>query len=739
MLNFDEIRKWHRLFRRPNELFEIRILGDKTYSGYFYDVEQAITALQPYDNFNIYYSVNEVKQACASREQFGNFRLVRGTATSKADIEHRWWIPIDVDCERPSGVSSTKEEKDKAYIKAKEVFLFLQSLGFPTPAVIDSSSGYHLYVPCDLNNDDEAELLVKKFLEILALRFNDESVKIDTVLFDANRIIRLPGSYGRKGLNTAERPHRPVWIMSEPNRNNVVGVPQLQWFKDMFEVKVDTSQRRSRYNQSGKEFDIDEFLRDYNISVAKVVNMPGGGRKFVLTECPFDSSHKAPDSAVFEMADGSYGFKCFHNSCSQYTWRDFRLHFDPSAYDHEYNPQQPIQGQRQAPVPKKVSLLEENPTLGNKWLSMKNIKKVNINELEGFKTGFKRLDRKIKKLFYGELTILSGTNSSGKTSWLNELALNIIQQDLSVALYSGEMNATVLKSNLQTIAAGKSVLMKASRGDYWFVPDTAAQKIDDWMENKFFLHNNNYTSKWEQILNDMKELRDKCGVRVFILDNLFSLDINIFDGDNNAKQRAFVTELTSFCKYSDCPTHIILVAHPRKSIFFLRKSDISGSANISDAADNVFIIHRLNKDFKRAGSDFLGVDKIKEWCDTGYGNLIEIAKNRMMGVQDYFCGMYFDIPSRRFLNTPTEDVKYNWRTDINARDMSLFDEATYSDVDDDGDISSQTVKTPFKKKEQLQQEDTSTTNAPSSRRKDKEDNLHGLPYMKEYMEDELPF
>ena len=226
-MNKDEIRKWHRLFRRSNELFEIRILGDKTFSGYFYDIEQAISALQPYDNYNIYYSVNEVKKACASREQFGNFRLVRGTATSKADIEHRWWIPIDVDCERPSGVSSTKEEKDKAYMKAREVFLFLQSLGFPAPAVIDSSSGYHLYVPCDLNNDDEAELLVKKFLEILALRFNDESVKIDTVLFDANRIIRLPGSYGRKGLNTTERPHRPVWIMSEPTRNNVVGVPQL--------------------------------------------------------------------------------------------------------------------------------------------------------------------------------------------------------------------------------------------------------------------------------------------------------------------------------------------------------------------------------------------------------------------------------------------------------------------------------------------------------------------------------
>lgn len=737
-MNIDEIRKWHRLFRRPNELFEIRILGEKTYSGYFYDVEQAIVALHPYDNFNIYYSVNEVKQACASREQFGNFRLVRGTATSKADIEHRWWIPIDVDCERPSGVSSTNEEKDKAYKKASEVYFFLQSLGFPTPAVVDSSSGYHLYIPCDLNNDEEAELLVKKFLETLALRFNDESVKIDTVLFDANRIIRLPGSYGRKGRSTEERPHRPVWIMSEPNRSQVVGVKQLIWFRDTFEVKPDTTTRQNR-QYGGVRFSIDDFIRDHGISVAKTVSMPGGGRKFVLTECPFDSSHKAPDSAIFELADGSIGFKCFHNSCSHYTWRDVRLKYDPSAYDREEYPQAGYQQRTfQPPAQKQPSILEENCSLGQKWLSMRNIQKVNIEELDGFKTGFKRLDRKIKKMFYGELTILSGTNSSGKTSWLNELVLNIIQQDKAVALYSGEMNAKVLKSNLQTIAAGKSVLRKSSKGEYWFVPDGAANQIDAWMDNKFFLHNNNYTSKWEQLVNDMKELRDQAGVRIFILDNLFSLDINIFDGDNNAKQRAFVTDLTSFCKDEKCPSHIILVAHPRKSIFFLRKSDISGSANISDAADNVFIIHRINKDFKRAGSDFLGVEKIKEWSDIGYGNLIEIAKNRMIGIQDYFCGMYFDIPSRRFLNTKDEDVAYNWRTDVTAKDMSLFDEATYASLDDDGEVSSKASFTRRQKKETT--EEQHATNAPSSRAKDEgDDELPPLPYMPEYMEQGLPF
>ena len=738
-MNIDEIRKWHRLFRRPNELFEIRILGDKTYSGYFYDVEQAITALQPYDNFNIYYSVNEVKQACASREQFGNFRLVRGTATSKADIEHRWWIPIDVDCERPSGVSSTNEEKDKAYNKAREVYAFLQSLGFPTPAVVDSSSGYHLYIPCDLNNDDEAELLVKKFLEILALRFNDESVKIDTVLFDANRIIRLPGSFGRKGRSTEERPHRPVWIMSEPNRSQVIGIKQLEWFKAVFQVEADNTHKRNRYSQGAKEFNLDEFINEHGISVSKIVSMPGGGRKFVLTECPFDSSHKAPDSAIFELADGSIGFKCFHNSCSHYTWRDVRLKFDPSAYDRIDYHQQGYQRQPVASLqqPKQPSILEENSSLGQKWLSMRNIQKVNIDELDGFKTGFKRLDKKIKKMFYGELTILSGTNSSGKTSWLNELVLNVIQQDKAVALYSGEMNAKVLKSNLQTIAAGKTVLRKSSKGEYWFVPDGAANQIDAWMDNKFFLHNNNYTSKWEQLVNDMRELRDKAGVRIFILDNLFSLDINIFDGDNNAKQRAFVTDLTSFCKDEKCPSHIILVAHPRKSIFFLRKSDISGSANISDAADNVFIIHRLNKDFKRAGSDFLGVEKIKEWSDIGYGNLIEIAKNRMIGVQDYFCGMFFDIPSRRFLNSKDENVAYNWRTDITAKDMSLFDESTYASIDEDGEVSSNT-NTSWKRKKHEEKE-SQTTNAPVSRDKTDDDDIPPLPYIPEYTEQGLPF
>jgi hypothetical protein len=48
----------------------------------------------------------------------------------------------------------------------------------------------------------------------------------------------------------------------------------------------------------------------------------------VLEECPFNSDHRAPDSAIFEHANGSLGFKCLHASCADKHWRDVRELFE---------------------------------------------------------------------------------------------------------------------------------------------------------------------------------------------------------------------------------------------------------------------------------------------------------------------------------------------------------------------------------------------------------------------------
>ena len=285
-----EIRRWHSIFKRANELFEIRVLGDRTWSGYFYDVETAIKALEPFDNANIYYTINEVKKACASREQFCCFKQVKGTATSKQDIEHRWWLPIDVDCERPSGVSSTDSEKEKAHKKAQDVFAFLRENGFSTPVVCDSSSGFHILYPIDMENNQESEDAIKNFLEILSNVFTDENVKIDTVLHDANRILRLSGTYGRKGRSSDERPHRLAKILSVPSKLERMNISDILQFNKKYTINVEQPKRY--YNGTpSDDFNLREFIQKHGIEIAKEIPLSGGGTKFILAHCPFDEGN----------------------------------------------------------------------------------------------------------------------------------------------------------------------------------------------------------------------------------------------------------------------------------------------------------------------------------------------------------------------------------------------------------------------------------------------------------------
>ena len=118
-----------------------------------------------------------------------------------------------------------------------------------------------------------------------------------------------------------------------------------------------------------------------------------------------------------------------------------------------------------------------------------------------------------------------------------------------VALWSGELRPDILKAWLQMVAAGKNNLRLSAYGDgKYYVPNNVADRIDSWMDGKFFLYNNEYGAKWQQIFNDM-ELLLKAGVKVFALDNLFSLDIDILDGDKNNKQRELILQIKEFAKH----------------------------------------------------------------------------------------------------------------------------------------------------------------------------------------------
>jgi hypothetical protein len=77
------------------------------------------------------------------------------------------------------------------------------------------------------------------------------------------------------------------------------------------------------------KWDIDEWIRERDIPVTGREKLDGGVR-YIYVECPNDPNHK--DAAIIIRPDGTIGFKCFHNSCSDWDWRKYREHYEPGCY-----------------------------------------------------------------------------------------------------------------------------------------------------------------------------------------------------------------------------------------------------------------------------------------------------------------------------------------------------------------------------------------------------------------------
>ncbi len=639
-----EVRKTFELM--VDDLTEVRIIGNNiTASGYFKDVDTLLKNLKQYENrqgLNFYFVMNSVNEGCYSRQQRDCFieisRSNKTPTTSDKDIVKRNWLLIDIDCERPSGVSSTDTELQKAKDKANKVYRYLKNEGFERPIVAYSGSGTHLLYRISL--DPSETQLVKDSLLALDMMFSDEEVKIDTSVFNASRITKLYGTMAVKGRNTKERPHRLSKIVNYPNEIKVNDAELLiKLAKNLPEPPKRTFQ--------AQEFDIDSWLSSNGIVVKEQANF-NGGRKLILEECPFDSSHKGKDAAIFVLNNGAIGFKCFHASCSQYTWQDVRKKYEPNAYNR-------VEVKRLEPrlnSLKKPELKTNEPL----FFTSTTIKPKDRSQTVSIETGITKLDRKIIGLNKGEVSCVSGLRGSGKSSLMSQIALEAVQRKYKTALFSGELSENRVLEWLQLQAAGKLYTQPTKYENYFYVDDKTKYYINKWLDNKIYIYNNNYGNDAQKILNSVEQCITKNKVDLVILDNLMSMNLESLSGDKYERQTKLVLGLVRYAQDND--VHILFVAHPRKSIGFLRLEDISGTADLTNAVENVFIVHRVNMDFKAKSKLTFG------WRDDNdlynYTNVIEVCKNRDLGIQDYFVGLQFEVESKRFLNEKYETKHYDW-------------------------------------------------------------------------------
>lgn len=292
------------------------------------------------------------------------------------------------------------------------------------------------------------------------------------------------------------------------------------------------------------------------------------------------------------------------------------------------------------------------------FIDISQVEKREYGKNQYIKTMFTGIDRNIKGLGMGQASIVSGINGSAKSTFCSQLLLNTIEQGSKVAIFSGELPNYKVLEWLKLQSAGKdNVFSEDSDHIIYKVDKKIETKIEDWLRGKVYIHRNNDYSAVTLGKAIIDLTRKDKEVKLVIIDNLMMLNLSQLSADKIEAQTQLILKMTALAKIRDI--HIIFVCHPTKSKGFIRKEDISGSGNIVNAVDNVFICHRNNSDFRVRSKEFFGWDEGSPIYQ--FSNVIEICKNRDFGVQDKMLGFHFDTTCKRFLNEEGENILYGWK------------------------------------------------------------------------------
>lgn len=655
-----QIRCWFDIMKQNKKLTEVRLIGNnKVASGYFTDVDILLREIKPYlSEYNAYFIINSISPECYGRQQHDKIIVKPKNTTTDSEIIGRDYVFLDLDAHKVAGVNATDEEVERTKQKAREVYRFLKANSFNEPIVIFSANGVHFYLRCALMPTQENNDIIKRFTQAMGMLFSDEYVDIDQKIYNLARIAKIPGTYSRKGsIESKERPQRLCYIVKYPHEQKVNDIEYFKKIADLYPKEEEA--KPNRYNNySTERFSLDAFIEKHNIPVTRKVQVADGTR-YYLEHCLFNEQHKGKDAVLFQHSNGAVAYFCYHASCSGNDWHKVREMYEPDAYmPKPFDPNY----RRDFRVKREFQPIVQTKEKGEVWLKMSSIAKPKFDVGDYIPSGVKQIDNLMIGFKRKHVTVWSGYRGCGKSSLLNMLILNGANYGYKSALWTGELDAAEEKSWLYMQAAGKQC-NKETKNGFYYTPESICDKIDPWIDKYFWIFNNEYKNNFNQIMDEVRGLKKKENIDFIILDNLMTLDIDDLDGDKNDRQKNLMYTLT--CLAKELNIHIHIVAHPNKSGTFLRPNNISGSGHIPDLAQNVFILHRINRDFAVNAKDFLTSATIHEIQDSRCTNTIEICKCRDRGsAVDTFIKLYFEPESRRFKDSIAESTIYGWQDDL---------------------------------------------------------------------------
>lgn len=296
-----------------------------------------------------------------------------------------------------------------------------------------------------------------------------------------------------------------------------------------------------------------------------------------------------------------------------------------------------------------------HPTIFN---SKEKIQIPRIKSVDGFKYCFTVPSGMLVLRRDGCINI---TGNSGKSSFLNQIICQSLEQDKNVFLFSGELPNFQTKNWLNSVLAGQHNVIEKHFQDavYYKVKPEAKREIENFYRGKLFIYEDGKSNKKSDLMKTMEDSVRKYGTKLLILDNLTAISLECNDNNKYDKQGEFIMDLISFAvKFN---VIVILVVHPHKidTMRRLNKMDVQGISAIIDLAHRIISLYRVSEKDKAGEPRYNGngwkVKPVKEDVQ------IDILKDRMLGFEGRGIGVYYDSPSRRFF-TSTEDLDrhYAW-------------------------------------------------------------------------------
>lgn len=272
--------------------------------------------------------------------------------------------------------------------------------------------------------------------------------------------------------------------------------------------------------------------------------------------------------------------------------------------------------------------------------------KSGATSLTGSPTGFSTFDQKGGGLQKGNLIIIAGETSQGKTSFALSVINNTARFGTKVAIYSLEMSKEELAARMMSIESGvpANQILYAPLADYQF---ERLDKSINGLCNSCILFDDRSNSNIDTIINSIRSMKMKYDIDGVMIDYLQILNVNMKDSNKEQQMGDVSRRLKNLAK--DLGIWIIALSQLSRNQQSSEPSlkRLRDSGQIAEAADIVALVYRPEVYNLRFPEPFFGYET------SGYA-MIDFAKGRNIGLLKILCR--FDKETTHFIDVPIHEI-----------------------------------------------------------------------------------